>query len=877
VAGPLASEASRHARPDVLAYPSPTTSRYLIFVAALLASGLFVGNYVHSMVWGDSWQQTVSVCLNRTADAPPSALVESSRAFESCTAGVERTRALVTALGAVAVGAAGVGLMWLAPVVVTRRRRLRPLPAPLSGAAERFAELARGAGVTARVVPVLGPTQQRDGFSYGAPGSYRVALPPAVAVRWADPSVFDPLVGHELAHVRHRDVPLAWLTRLVWWALVPLLALPVVVGLVRQDYSILGGYSWRVTLLAAVVALLSSQLLRTREHDADLRAAQLLGGPAAVADLVGRLPRREESVVRRFLARHPRPGDRVAVLGDPVLATRTGFVDGLTGGFLSAAALPLVVAALTPALAGIGYVVTAYLLAAALLGPMLAGSVGLGLWRAALVRRLEGARAPTAGVAAGTGLGLVLGQAVSLQQAGLGTLTGLTEPVWLLVTGLAGAGAVVVSSALGRLWADLAPRLPGPRPAWLASLALNSLLFATLLWACSLFQASIDLGGWSLARQTVPSTLSPWWVVGVALLLAAGAVTALVLRAPGQPAPRWLVEAGEPTWPGGGGGLLARSVVVGLVAGGCGAAAVVAFRLGVGPTGVEATMQRFWAYQWVAALTAAAVLVVLVLADRDRGAGASLPGALVAVAGVVLGFHTLNMSLGARPDLQLVAQLLRPGVVIGLYACLLAAPIAAALAAALDPLTRALPPRPAWLVPVALVVPFTVAGAATALGVRDVLVGPADGQVAVTDPTSSELPGALATEVSNYELEVVPDLLGAYGAAAGRAEEILADPTGDDATRVRRFDTEVLAPMDDLVERMELLPVGDARLAAAHAEALEGLTLATERFALLRDVGATADDEVVAQLTELQTREAEHWQSWVDQRAVLLDEVLAGQ
>ena len=115
MAGADAPEATRQARPDVLAYPSPTTSRYLIFVAALLASGLFVGNYVHSMVWGEEWQQAVSVCLNHTAEAPPSALVESSRAFASCTADVERTRALVTALGAAAVAAAGFGLMWLAP------------------------------------------------------------------------------------------------------------------------------------------------------------------------------------------------------------------------------------------------------------------------------------------------------------------------------------------------------------------------------------------------------------------------------------------------------------------------------------------------------------------------------------------------------------------------------------------------------------------------------------------------------------------------------------------------------------------------------------------------------------------------------------------
>jgi hypothetical protein len=157
---------------------------------------------------------------------------------------------------------------------------------------------------------MLGAAAQRDGFSYGTPGRYRIALPRAVAVRWRDASLFDPLVRHELAHVAHRDVALAWLARSVWYALAPLLAAPLLIIPVSGDRSLLPDYLWRAALLAVVVQLVSSALLRSREHDADLRAAWGPGGPEAVAAVVARV--RQPGAApwyRRLLpTTRPRPG-----------------------------------------------------------------------------------------------------------------------------------------------------------------------------------------------------------------------------------------------------------------------------------------------------------------------------------------------------------------------------------------------------------------------------------------------------------------------------------------------------------------------------------------------------------------------------------------
>ena len=264
--------------------------------------------------------------------------------------------------------------------------------------------IAEEVGVRRAPTLMLGPVGLRDAFTYGTPRHYRVALPPAAAVRWRDARLFDPVMRHELAHLRHHDVPLAWLARSVWWVLAPLLLLPVVVGVAEGDTSLLPGYAWRAVVLAAVVQVVSSALLRSREHDADLRAAQT--DPEAIAGVVGgaREPA-GRSPWRRALARHPSPAARLAVLERPERHTRVTFLDGAVTGFLAGLVIPLVVATVTPLLSGTEKVDLAWVAAALVAGPLIAGSVGLGLCRAALVNRLRGATAPVAPVAAGLAAG----------------------------------------------------------------------------------------------------------------------------------------------------------------------------------------------------------------------------------------------------------------------------------------------------------------------------------------------------------------------------------------------------------------------------------------------------------------------------------------
>jgi Zn-dependent protease with chaperone function len=841
-------------RPDVLGYPSPTTARYVIFAVALLASGLFIGNFVHNWALGDRWQETVAGCESRHGGSFVTSLLQND-AFSRCTAGVEATRVAVTAAGALTVGVIALALLYVAPLVVVRRRGLRPVPDRLAGAQERFAELAAEAGVSRRVRPMLGPAGQRDAFSFGAPGRYRVALPPAALVRFRDTATFDPLVAHELAHVAHRDVALAWLARLVWLALGPVLALPLVVGVATGDMSVLGSYWWRVALLALVVALLSSQLLRSREYGADLRAARLAGGWRSVAGLVRRARSPERSGWRAVLARHPTTDERLAALEDPAVVTRTGFADGLTGAFLASLALPLIVATLRPVFAPVDRTALAYVFAAWLLGPLLAGSLGLGLWRAALVARLRGAAPSALPVALGAGLGIMLGQACSLQQAGLGRAVGLAQPGWLLVSGLAAVGATLVAAGLGHLWAEAAPRLPGVRVAWVAAVLLGSMVFSSLLWASTLFQTVADLGGWSLARSAlVQPALSPWWMFWLVLLLAAAAAWPMASR-PRQEAaaPGWLVEGGgRHPWPTATSSRLAPTLAVGAVAGVVGSVALVAFRVVHGAAvGPAETYARVVAYDWVVAVVAGSTVAAATALHRAQGPGAALLTAATASLVGTLGFLALSTSLGGSLDWLLFTTFLRPAVVLGFYAVLLVAPVVALTAYAARGLR--LPIGRGGTTATALLVAALVAGVVSAgtLAARSVLVQDAASAVE-----------SAAGEASAYEAEVVPRISTTYTEVATLAQRIWEDQAADGPSRAAAIGSQVVPPLESLVEELAERPVGSAQVARMHEEAVAALQAALGRYRVLAASGGSLTGADVTDLQRLEEEEARRWQEW---------------
>ena len=233
----------------------------------------------------------------------------------------------------------------------------------------------------------------------------RVVLPKAVATRHATPRSVDPVVRDELPHIAHRDVADAWLARSVWYARVPLLAVPAVVSLVSSGCfsTTSGGLSCSPT-----PEMIPRAFVRSREHDADLRAAQAPGGASSVANLL-RLAVAPAGYrgTRSLLPNHPSREQRLAVVAGPGRIAGMRFLDGFTAALLAALVQPFGVSTLTPLLAASGRNDVPPLVAA-----LIGGSVGL--WRSATVLHVVGGPSMAAPAAAAVAAGLVVGQLVSL-------------------------------------------------------------------------------------------------------------------------------------------------------------------------------------------------------------------------------------------------------------------------------------------------------------------------------------------------------------------------------------------------------------------------------------------------------------------------------
>ena len=114
-----------------------------------------------------------------------------------------------------------------APAVIIRRRRLRDPGVVGAAAVARLTAFCADAGIRRPPRLLAGSAALRDAFCLGRPGRYAVAIPLPLLIRPHTP-LFEAALRHELAHVRGHDVAVSWLARAVWYALAPLLLLPVV-------------------------------------------------------------------------------------------------------------------------------------------------------------------------------------------------------------------------------------------------------------------------------------------------------------------------------------------------------------------------------------------------------------------------------------------------------------------------------------------------------------------------------------------------------------------------------------------------------------------------------------------------------------------------
>lgn len=561
--------------------PSGVAGRAITLLLALMTVGLFAGSSVfHETPLGQTWFLQASTCLDGT-----------------CSDSVNGWLVTFQLLGMVCAVAATATLTLLAPRRLIRSHGLRAFSPDLDPVAQRLSDLAGTAG-SARVPKLyLAPVRQRDAFTFGLPGRYGIALPPSLVVRHRQPAVFDPVVRHELAHIRHHDVLIAWSTRPALWVSGTLLVFPVGFALVDRDLSLMPSYLWRASLLLAVTTLVCAGILRSREFEADAAATHDGGSTHDLRGVLAAIPERPRRRWRALTALHPTPRQRLLALDKPASRVKIGFLDAAIVSFLASLSVSLVSGLVAERLS--------WNVAASATGPVLGGlllgcTLGPALWRAA-----QSATPHPMPVSLGTFLGYAAGATASLNEVGTGTVGG-ADLRTAVITATIAAGTVSLVVASSSLAPGVLSRV-GSRAATMASALLGSLSIGIGLWLAHLVSVGwlVDL---DTLRQTVVSLAGTRQVAGALVLLAAVVLTLLLLSA-GRRGVRQLVTGATYC----------------LVSAGAATLVIVAFRARVGAApDLAYAQQRLDAYVWVWAVAGACAGVALAVRFGPGGLAAAL-------------------------------------------------------------------------------------------------------------------------------------------------------------------------------------------------------------------------------------------------------------
>lgn len=823
----------------------------------MIASGLFVGDWFHAVLKGEQFVQIVERCLEQAGytgsfDSLREQITVQDTAT-NCYAFAQHARATYSLGGAVLVVLAGISVVFIAPRIIERRRHLQPVATLLPDTADRVTELAVSAGLRHLPTAMLGNGAQRDAFSYGSPRRHRIAVSRAAAVRWRDQSLFDPLILHELAHLSNRDVGLSWLTRGVMYAIVPTMLLPICVSVVTGEFSLLPDYVWRAAILVGTVWIISTALLRSREHDADLRAATHLHDPNAMIALVGQSRSVSGKWWRRLSANHPAPAARADILKYPHRAASVGFVDGMAPAFLAASAMPLVNVVATAL--STANLTEPYqdLVAPSIGGALLGCTVGIGVWRAVAVDRAATAKPIPWAPASGVAVGLMLGQVVSLAHTTSILRGGLAHPAWLTIPALAGLAATALVYSLAEVCFDATARLRSSRWAWIPGIVISCLVYFAVLNLSQKLQLTLDKAPWAFTRRCLVFELDSWPVVIAVTAAAVMTGTAVMFVRPGTHAPTWLFDESRPTqtpWPTAT-GTIHRLLLIGAVCGTCALIPYAVYR-NQAPNDLNATslFTLVEVSTWCGAAAGAVAVVALILCVPRRGLALGMLAGTVAVLIFVIGFWLINSADDAPTQIRGVTSILTD--ILGLYFLL------GTVIAPLTLIPRVLDWRTGRTVAFAAVLALTTCTGAIVVSATAEPVTEAD---LILEDIAPTVPESVAARmyVNGTGKRLTEGLLHTYSALEQIGPLM---PTGDTSDLGHRIRSTIVQPLTVLAAQAQTKHPRSRTVAAVHADAIaliDALTTASRRLA----DGLEADDygmaaEAMAELDQSSVM-LDHW------------------
>ncbi|RKS71050.1 peptidase M48-like protein [Actinomadura pelletieri DSM 43383] len=346
--------------------PSGTTTRFFLLIAAVLATGSLAFTALYFAVpEHQNRQQVASACevrakaaitpLRTAADVEPYA--RGLDRIKRCHLPVYRDQIRWVVVGDTAMlGLAGL-LYLLHPWWRVRRWRLaelRDVDDPET--AQRLDALSRKMGLARPPTWMVSADGGVDGLAFGLPGRRRVMLTAGLLKQaGTDLTVLRAVAGHELAHLRNRDVDVTYLTIALWWAFVAVSLVPTLVVTAHPEVLTdpLGwspGTLWRTALietllplavLTAIVVLTRNAILRVREVHADATAATVAGpdGKPVMERTLRHVPESASRFWPGWTRMHPTPEQRRAALASPSMLARPSLWEmagiGLTAGLFA--------------------------------------------------------------------------------------------------------------------------------------------------------------------------------------------------------------------------------------------------------------------------------------------------------------------------------------------------------------------------------------------------------------------------------------------------------------------------------------------------------------------------------------------------------------
>jgi Zn-dependent protease with chaperone function len=471
-------------RLDPFAFPSDTTFRFFLLILSVLGASalIYLDIFSDGAPWGHLGPAIVNLqdCLGPTYPAKESGECIAQR--------VPLVMPWIFGSIVALFGIAG-AIYWTYPSWKIRRARLVRLRIEDAPAVVAYLQdLSQEAGLSRPPILVWNPfNRAKTGLAFGRFRRRFIALSGGLMTQfYTDEPAFRAVMLHELAHLGNRDVDQTYLTLAMWWAFVIAALIPFALSSIRVPlearYMI-----WRILALAILVYLTRSAVLRAREFYADVRASIWDGPGGALSSVLKRMPEPKTSPWRAVFQLHPRPAERLRVLGNLDLLFRVRFWDALAAGVVAAMAMPSIFSMLALFMGdaeGASWAASLLTITVAVCG------VGILIWRAAFAAAARGeVLQGTVRLGLGLASGLLLGEFFSI--------TDISGPVWSaeVVWGLpvyATIGCFVPWLALvASTWLEVAEGLRSPRKTYRLSLAAAGLVVC--LWSGFIYMSLFGL------------------------------------------------------------------------------------------------------------------------------------------------------------------------------------------------------------------------------------------------------------------------------------------------------------------------------------------------------------------------------------------------